>query len=66
VVQSIKYCSSAARSALWFSEPIEFLRVRASTKPFQVQMLRVNQDGKRDNQDGKFLKGLFSEVLAPI
>jgi hypothetical protein len=27
-------------------------------------LLRVNQDGKRDNQDGKFLRGLFSEVLA--
>ena len=25
-----------------------------------------NQDGKRDNQDGKFLRGVFSEVLAPI
>jgi hypothetical protein len=32
----------------------------------QLPVLRVNQDGKRDNQDGKFLKGLFSEVLAPI
>jgi hypothetical protein len=31
-----------------------------------LALLRVNQDGKRDNQDGKFLKGLFSEVLAPI
>jgi hypothetical protein len=27
-------------------------------------LLRVNQDGKRDNQDGKFLRGLFSRVLA--
>jgi len=26
--------------------------------------LRVNQDGKRDNQDGKFLMGLFSRILA--
>jgi hypothetical protein len=25
-----------------------------------------NQDGKRDNQDGKFLRGLFSELLARI
>jgi len=29
-------------------------------------MSRDNQDGTRDNQDGKFLRGLFSEVLAPM
>jgi len=29
-----------------------------------ARLLRVNQDGKRDNQDGKFLMGLFSRVLA--
>jgi hypothetical protein len=28
-------------------------------------MLRVNQDGKRDNQDGKFLMGLFFEGFGP-
>jgi hypothetical protein len=44
------------------------IRIRLIGKvvgPLTIELLRVNQDGKRDNQDGKFLKGL-SEVLAPI
>jgi hypothetical protein len=26
-------------------------------------LLRVNQDGKRDNQDGKFFEGVISEAF---
>jgi hypothetical protein len=33
-------------------------------RPSLISVLRVNQDGKRDNQDGKFFVGVISEAFS--
>jgi hypothetical protein len=37
---------------------------RSSPTSRAVTLLRVNQDGKRDNQDGKFFEGVISEAFS--
>ena len=38
--------------------------MRVSIYTMLASMLRVNQDGKRDNQDGKFFEGVISEAFS--